>query len=176
MKYEYKSTDGLVGPEGRVYGDLEVIFEIERPFGKAEGIGKQIKCPVEGFVGKIERIASSPQIMMRTDKNANLTGVSATALAKDGSPVNMTFLNHSKSDPEVARRMVQGTGATTTPARFDPKLGRTVIDVVSNVKDPLGKISKEKEIKKVNQPYKQRDYKPITKLSPTDSIIPRRPK
>lgn len=160
MIYEFKSVAGLEGPDGTVYEDGDIYFELNRPIGKAESIGKKIKCPVEGFSGQIERVSSSPNFSINGKAQQNwVEGQKASMVDKNGEQVDMTFIDHRKSLPDLARSVVQGQSATSMPARFDPKSGRTVIDVASNVKDPFGKLSgnaAERVVKQVNTPYKKR--------------------
>jgi DNA-directed RNA polymerase subunit RPC12/RpoP len=126
--------------------------EITLEFSMKDDEGRNnAKCPTCG--SSVERRWSLPMISVKKDI---VSGVKTkNSFAYNGEEVSFGFADHGKMDglskDSVGKRM--------KGARVDEKTGRLVIDVVSNVKDPLGKLEKMKKetIKKsVNQKIKVR--------------------
>ena len=112
---------------------------------------KNAKCPI--CDSKVERRYSTPMISIKGEKA--VSAVCNNSFTYNGEGVNFGFARYGEnsglSDRSVAKRV--------SGARVDEKTGRLVVDVVSNVKDPLGKIDKSRKetVKKsINQTVKVR--------------------
>lgn len=126
--------------------------EITLEFSMKDDDGrKNARCP--DCKSKVKRIYSSPMISI---KGETIIGTKTkNSFVYNGEQVNFGFANHGNmsgvSEKSVSNR-VRGV-------RVDEKSGRLVVDVVSNVKDPLGKLESIKKSvikKKINQKVKVR--------------------
>lgn len=118
-----------------------------------------MKCNVP-----LKRIYSRPHMIVKAPLRDQATHLhqNQAVVDVDGRPIKLSFIEHedrSEMNENSVLKNIQG-------ARMDEKTGRAVVDVVSNVPDPLGMIerskrkhgSKETKID-VNQPYKTRGKK-----------------
>lgn len=112
---------------------------------------KNAKCPECG--NPVERRWSLPMISVKKDRVVGTK--TENSFVHNGEKINFGFADHGEMDGvsknSVTKRM--------KGVRVDEKTGRLVVDVVSNVKDPLGRMEKMKRetVKKsVNQKVKVR--------------------
>lgn len=112
---------------------------------------KNAKCPKCG--NPVERRWSLPMISVKKDRVVGTK--TENSFVHNGEKINFGFADHGEMDgvskDSVTKRM--------KGVRVDEKTGRLVVDVVSNVKDPLGrmeKMKKETVKKSVNQKVKVR--------------------
>lgn len=109
----------------------------------------------------LKRIYSKPQMIVKAQLREEAQNLHANqaVVDVDGRPIKLSFIDHgdrSEMNPNSMLNQIQG-------ARMDEKTGRAVVDVVSNVPDPLGMIqesqrkgnSEETKID-VKQKYKTR--------------------
>lgn len=122
---------------------FDLNFSIEDSKGREEA-----KCPECG--SPLERVFSAPLLIQKAPR------IERKRVGNFNSgDVNYGFKNHGAGhglSPGSIGNSIPGT-------RVDEKSGRLVVDVVSSVPDPLGKISesrKEPLQKLVNQKYKKR--------------------
>lgn len=183
--YEFLNCDGLQGPEGEVYEAESIAFEVDLPMTQAPSIGQAIECPADGYVGNIVRIASLVGLIVKGEFQPSWSeGQTLTTKDRDGGEIRMQFLDHRHTAPEHTanlNRAAQQLGLKNK-VRRDPGSGRMVVDVVSNIPDPLGTIERDKrargikpEKKVVGTPYKQRKIAKGTKprgYKPTDRPLP----
>ena len=119
------------------------------------------RCPECGE--KLQRIFTAPAMIVKTTlKSAGLVnGPNHGYIVKDGEPIKINFIDHGDRSglPEnsLIRKKFPG-------ARVDEKTGKVVVDVLSNVPDPLGAMDRAKakgdasvETKKVNRKVKVRN-------------------
>jgi hypothetical protein len=112
-----------------------------------------VTCPVCGLL--LKRVYTIPNMVVMesiSDQVENLHP-NQSRIDVDGRPCKLNFVDHGdRSEVEG------GIVSKFAGARMDEKTGKPVVDVVSNVPDPLGEARKNKktEVKKidVNQPYK----------------------
>ena len=142
---------------------------IEYRIGRAPKLGKVIKCPVKGCDGKVKRVYPKTFNFIIKGKSQMKFDPGDTVTSEvNGEPVNFTFVDHPETDPATRRRLDQMNGVKSMPAsgrnglskaRYDAKSDQMVVDVVSNVKDPLGKINRQDQHvtkHKVDTPVKRR--------------------
>lgn len=94
------------------------------------------KCPECN--SKLERVWSAPEISVKRDTIVGTKG--GASFVNNGDVVKFGFADHGKMSG-VGKRSI---GKRMSGVRVDEKSGRMVVDVVSNVKDPLGKLEKMK--------------------------------
>ena len=126
--------------------ELSLVFSMKDDDGR-----NNAKCPECGK--KLKRIFSAPNISIKRDRVVGVKGKSSFVC--DGQEVSMGFADHGKMSG-VSNRSV---GKRMKGVRVDEKTGRLVVDVVSNVKDPLGMLEKSKAKKskiKIGQKYNKR--------------------
>ena len=116
---------------------------------------------------KLTRTFTSPAAIIKSSIGSTFSMSDAkTFVDHDGQPIRMKFMDHGD------RSEVAGNSITKriSGARMDPKTGQTVVDVISNVRDPLGQMERSKqkaiaegrvrmEKKAINQKYKLRNKK-----------------
>jgi len=110
----------------------------------------------------MERIWATPNFIIKSTLGDVKLLPNQKIVDVDGRPVKLNFIDHGeRSGIPKDSQLNQFAGA-----RIDEKTGKPVIDVVSNIPDPLGAISKAKQKgdaeiiqKKVNQPVKTRKTK-----------------
>lgn len=111
---------------------------IELEFSMNDDNGRNnAKCPTCG--SKVKRKWSLPMISTKKDR---VVGVKTnSSFGHDGEEIRFGFADHGGMDG-VSKNSV---GKRMKGVRVDEKTGRLVVDVVSNVKDPLGKLEKMKK-------------------------------
>jgi hypothetical protein len=144
-----------------------IVYEITMPMSAAPAIGALVPNPFGK--GHLKRIASlfnaqAQHVPVPWDsKNPTLrTNI-------NGQDVRMKFVDHPHTDGNVGRaikRMAHQQGVRDLGglenAYYSEKQGRMVVDVVSNIPDPLGAIGRSMGTKgpttthKVNTPFKRR--------------------
>lgn len=126
--------------------------ELTLEFSMTDDEGRNnAKCPV--CENKLERRWSLPMLSVKKEK---IVGVkNKSSFVRNGEEISFGFADHGGADGvdknSVAKRM--------KGVRVDDKTGRLVVDIVSNVRDPLGKLAsmkKETVKKSVNQKTKVR--------------------
>lgn len=147
---------------------MDANFTKDFPMKKAPSIGNTIKCVCCKRKTAIRTIPSGVSGIVRGHDNFGIDTDRQYKSRINGTDVNFTFVDHKLGDPALQRnlaRFAQKQGIRETKglenARFDPKSGRVVVDVKSNVKDPLGMIERAKRkgdmefhTKKINTPFK----------------------
>lgn len=126
----------------------DVVLEFSMKDDKGR---KSATCPVCGE--RLERVWDAPELTIKRDVVVGTK--TKNSFAYGGEEVSFGFADHGGMDG-VSKRSV---GKRMKGVRVDEKSGRLVVDVVSNVKDPLGKLEKVKgeTIKKaINQKVKVR--------------------
>ena len=117
---------------------------------------ENIECPK--CKDKMKRIFTVPNAIIKSTFGSDMKLTKNQAIVDvDGQPVRLNFVDHGEQSG-----LVDGSIAKKYPgARMDEATGKVVVDVVSNVKDPLGKIERAKkkgdvDIKKkqIGQKYK----------------------
>jgi len=153
-----------------------VIHELEMPMKTAPSIGSQRKCVIKECKNKMTRIIPTGVngIIKGTTSYNWKPGETMSMALPDGRTGKFSFVDHPHTDPKYQRNLAdlarrQGIGTNVTGlknARFDEKHGRLVVDVMSNVEDPLGALQRAKKdgnyeqtTTKINQPYKVRKGK-----------------
>lgn len=146
--------------------------------GKMPALGSRRKCPVSASGKMMKRVISAPTIIVRDSSVSQWKHGDAITTRANGQEIKMTFVDHKGTDPNLHRNLERiagkagvGQGVPSAvglgSARMDEKTGRLVVDVKSNVKDPLGALNKAqasgesvtKVTKNVNTPYKTRPKK-----------------
>lgn len=119
---------------------------------------RDVHCPSCG--AKMLRVFHAPNTIIKTRLGSAMKLSKNQAVVNvDGRPVRMNFIDHGDRSG-----LDKGSLASRYPgARIDEKTGRPVMDVVSDIRDPLGAIERAKrrgnvDIKKKNigQRYKLR--------------------
>jgi hypothetical protein len=128
--------------------------EIEFPMATAPGIGAKRKCPFKGCDRKVVRIISTGiSGVIKGSVHDWRPGETMHMALPNGQHGQFSFIDHKHTDPEYQRNLsalagqngLSGNVQGMSNARFDPKLGRMVVDVASNVRDPLGSINRAKQ-------------------------------
>jgi hypothetical protein len=155
----------------RVHADA--AFSLEFRMANAPKLGECVKC-ICCKRRTAERVVSSGIAgIVRGHERFDVNMNDRYSTRINGTDVNFTFVDHKMGDPTLQRNLAafarkQGIRNTTglDNARYDPKSGRVLVDVVSNVKDPLGRIERAKQKgdveytkKHVGTPYKMRPRK-----------------
>jgi hypothetical protein len=152
--------------EGKHIGALQIR---DYPMKEAPPIGRKVKCCACGRK-TAERIFSSGVAgHVRGSVVYDWKHGESMRTNVNGQDVRFTFVDHPHTDPEYQRdlgAMANKMGVTQngiSKARYDPKHGGMVVDVASNVKDPLGVMERAKKKgdvtftkKKINTPVKRR--------------------
>lgn len=112
---------------------------------------------------KLKRVFGAPAVIVKGTINQVLSNLASNQaiIERDGQPIRLNFIDHGPRS-----ELCPGSVGNSVPgARMDEKSGRMVVDVVSNVKDPLGKMERmkrsgdmdvKKSVHKVNHPVKMR--------------------
>lgn len=172
MKYEYM----CVGCAAAEPGTDGCIHLVEIPMKKFPRIGSKRKCVGHGCIHKMVRVVPSGIggiVKGQTSYNWK-EGETMRMKLPDGREGRFSFVDHKHTDPYYQRNLAQlaganhigGSAAGLSCARYDEKHGRVVVDVASNIADPLGAIERSKRegtyeqtTHKVNQPYRVRKKK-----------------
>lgn len=150
----------------------DAVFDRAYPMVKAPALGRKIKCPCCGRRSAARILTDQVAIIVKGTKHPTAGTTETIQTRVNGQDVRFSFIDHKHTDPEYQRDLSalakrQGlSGVSRTGlknARLDEKSGRMVVDVASNVPDPLGMIERDKRSgnytqanKKVNTPYKTR--------------------
>jgi putative FmdB family regulatory protein len=131
----------------------------EALFGMEDQEGRDaFRCPVCG--GETNRVFTSPNAVIKSTLADMALEPHQAIIDCDGQPIRLNFIDHGDRSSDFE----EGSVAKKMPgARMDEKTGRAVVDVVSNVPDPLGKIERSKqqgvtqtEVKNINEKVKTR--------------------
>jgi putative FmdB family regulatory protein len=134
-------------------------------FGMNDDKGRDgAECPK--CKSKLKRIYTSPAAIIKnslgTSADFKLTGKDQHFIDVEGKSIRLNFLDHGKNSGIAENSMTKKLKG----ARMDEKTGRQVVDVVSNVPDPLGRLERSKQAGNmssqkfnVNQKYKMRKGK-----------------
>jgi len=147
-------------------------FLIDYPIGKAPDLGATVPCPLEGCTGRVVRILSLPQVIVRgTTHQVDPQGSGDMMTTRiNGEQINFRFIDHPhQRAPDYQTEFNRLARSGKIPrqglgsAYIDAKTGKPCVQVVSNVPDPLGKMQEAKKkgdwdqkVSKVNQGYKVR--------------------
>jgi hypothetical protein len=171
VRYEFLCTEcpGTQPTDGK---HVACVHEREIPISKAPPLGRKVKCPLCGRRTAIRIMSSGVYGIIKGQTEYNWRPGERMRTAINGQEVAFEFVDHKHTDPALQRNLSRMAGAAgITPgmgrARFDPKSGRVVVDIASNVRDPLGALQRsqneakkagnyQQEVKKVNQPVKRR--------------------
>ncbi len=143
---------------------------IQMPAAKMQEIGKKRKCPIKGCNHKVTRVVSSNvQISI---KGATFTPGNGTRVRTrvGGKDLDMEFIDHKHTDVDFQKKMneVSRMGGINAKRNalshaYRNKDGRLVVDVASNIPDPLGAIERDKRkgdyqktTHKINTPTRRR--------------------
>ncbi len=171
--YEFMGCSSPECPHKDGDPDRYFYLEIEYPMGTAPRVGEKTQCPCEGCDGEIVRVASIPQVCVKHSAEIPWNHKDIVTTNINGKDVRMQFIDHphTKGGGSLVDQAKQmGIRMADTPglrgARYDEKHGQYVVDVASNVPDPLGMIEREKAKgnvaitkKDVNTPVKRRPKK-----------------
>ena len=139
-------------------------YVITSPMKYALSIGSTRPCPT-CQKGIITRLASLPTLIMREADGLKTTGNSFTTKLH-GQDTHIQFIDHKHTDPEYQSAMLEAARRNGMEGAYhNDKFGRTCVDVLSNIPDPLGAIERDKrtrgdrgrgETTRVNTPVKIR--------------------
>jgi putative FmdB family regulatory protein len=137
-------------------GDFELEFKMSDSDGRSNA-----KCP--DCKSKLIRVFISPAAIVKSTIGSTFSMSDAkTFIDHDGRPIRMKFMDHGERG-EVAKGSV---AKKIKGARWDHKTGQYVVDVMSNVPDPLGRLERSKQAGnvdmkkiKVGQKFKTRKVK-----------------
>lgn len=151
-------------------GDAGCYQVLEMAMMKAPRIGAKINCKLcKG--GKLTRLASDINVIVRGTTTPTFQNGESYRMNLNGEDTRFTFVDHPHTDPAYQRGInamarkagIRDAGALGKAYRSEKHGGRLVVDVASNVPDPLGKLEAakrrgdgEQQTIKVNQPYKTR--------------------
>lgn len=135
-------------------------FELEFRMGDGDGRSRA-KCPE--CRSRLRRVFTSPAAIVKSTIGSTFSMSDAkTFIDHDGQPIRLKFMDHGDRG-EVAQGSIM---KKHKGARWDEKTGQYVVDVMSNVPDPLGRLERAKtagnaDIKKirVGQKVKTRKVK-----------------
>jgi hypothetical protein len=149
MFYEFIGYDCPNAPIDAETGQRACCMHtVEMTVAKRTPIGKTIPCPADGCAHQVTRVYSTRVgIIIKGQSQVDINHGDTFRCNVGGSDVRFQFVDHPDTDPTLRRdvsAMAAKAGVTQTAgmnrARYDEKLGRMVVDVASNVRDPLGKI------------------------------------
>lgn len=170
MRYDFQ-CDGCPMGEGPGGVRPSCHHAIDFPMGKAPAIGKTIACPIDGCGGRLRRVVSSGigTIVKGEAATKEFDSRRGMHVNLNGRDVTFEFVDHKHTDPAYQRKMqdlerrLGASGSGIGKAYRRESDGRAVVDVVSNVPDPLGKIEAAKRrgdmpsiTRKINTPFKRR--------------------
>lgn len=121
---------------------------------KAPPEGTKVKCPACGRKTAVRVLSSNIGFVIKGSAMFDWKPGEKVRTQVDGKEVSFEFVDHPETDPALQRNLARmakqhGVEQGLGKARFDPKSGRVVVDVASNVPDPLGMMSRaQKEAKK----------------------------
>ena len=132
----------------------EIAFRMDDDEGRKSVRCLKCKAPLRRKFG-------TPAMIVKGTANQVLNNLSAnqTIIDHDGQPIRLNFIDHGE-----ASQLAPGSIGQHMPgARMDEKTGRMVVDVKSNIPDPLGHIDRmkkrgrvDKSVHQIKQPYKTR--------------------
>lgn len=171
MRYEFRCEGCKSAPEGAI----AALFDVEIPISKAPPIGEVIECLCCGKMTAKRIVSSNVGMIIKGSALPEWQNGQTFRANVGGNDMRFQFIDHPETDPAYQRRLAEAAGrnhitgdAAKMPARYDPKFGRVVVDVASNVPDPLGAIERSKRAgkvevtkKNVNRKYKVRGKKEI---------------
>jgi hypothetical protein len=195
-EYEFAGCDNPKCPDkkrGRKFIEVTNYYVIRYQMGTAPKVGESIACPTCA-AGQIVRIFSLPQVSVKQALPDFQNGQSYMAKIA-GQDTKVTFVDHPHTSSEYqknladkARQAGVSSFSNSRNMRYSEKHGQMVVDVVSSVPDPLGRMKRSDEAKRaadlgaeridVKQPVKVRKSKPsscpISKAEPGKYRIPLR--
>ena len=172
-EYEFGPCDNGNCPDRR--GKV-TFYVIQYRMGDAPRIGERRECPCCGQ-GAITRLASLPSLIVKEADGRKTTGNRfITNLA--GRETHLQFIDHRHTDPHHESAMLEAARRNGLKgAYYNQRHGKVCVDVLSNVKDPLGKMKKaggeggqitsRSETTKVNTAVKIRKSNPNAKPNTT---------
>lgn len=166
-RYEFVSVDKNDLDEN----GMQNIYEIGMSMADAPSVGAKIKSPDPAVKGFLIRIVSRPQIIAKEpikDQLKNVQDGQVLQTRIGDKNVNFEFIDHhpnkiAKAASAAASASIMPTKSGIGQAYFSEKHNQYVVDVKSNIADPLGAIEKNKRqgnvdvtTTKVNQGYQTR--------------------
>jgi hypothetical protein len=151
-----------------------VQFTKDFPMTAAPPIGSKTTCPVCRKKKAVRVISSGVHAIIKGKAQYDWKPGESVRTNINGQDIRFQFVDHPHTDPALQRNLAEmagrhnltGTAAGLSNVRYDEKLGRMVVDVASNIRDPLGAIERHKresgiqpEVRKVNQKFKTRKKK-----------------
>jgi hypothetical protein len=132
-----------------------VAHERDFPIGKAPKLGAKVKCPNCRKKSAARIVSEGIQGIVRGKAVVDWRhGQSVIERLPDGQEVKMTFVDHPHTSTEYQRNLAHlakkeeitaPNVSALSKAYYSEKHDRLVVDVHSNVKDPLGTIERNKK-------------------------------
>lgn len=141
---------------------------------QAPAVGDVIACPVQGCGGRLVRVPSIPEFLIKTPEAQAWGTASNTVRTRVGDKeIDFQFVDHPHTKPGFQNQLTQlanqsgiSSKSGMGQAYYSQEHGRYVVEVKSNVPDPLGAIERGKSAGqydytkiKVDQPFKVRKPK-----------------
>ena len=151
-------------------GKIKLCYvELEYPMAQAPKIGQRVRRKVAGRVRTLMRVASAPNLIVKGETVYDWKPGEVMRTTVNGQDIRFQFVDHPHTDPTQQRNLAALAGREGISSKglgqayIHPKTGRPAVDVVSNTKDPLGKIEAAKRqgnvdvtTTQVDQSYKTR--------------------
>ncbi len=123
------------------------------PMAKAPEVGHKIKCHACGRKTAARIISTGVQGVIKGKNEIPWNPGERVRTCVNGQEMSFEFVDHPDTDPQARRNLAQmaaangitGVTAGMSKARFDAKRGQMVVDVASNVPDPLGRLERQKK-------------------------------
>lgn len=152
--------------------------QIDMPMKDAPSCGQRVPCPAQGCPGMVTRVLSLTNVIVKGGDGVEWKPNETVMTRIGGEDIPITFVDHPHTDPALRRNLANiGAKPGAKPGKsvgglskayYSPKHKGLCVDVVSNVRDPLGRIEKNKRdmgiettptVHKVNQNYQKRGKK-----------------
>ena len=175
MKYDFINSEctnpDLLKEAGEGVDRVQCQHLMNFPMKDAPDLGSLHACPAEGCPHRVMRVISTDIQIGIKSKEMGPTKHGQIMQAKvGGKDIQFQFMDHEHTDPRVQGQLEQMAAAAgvghkhnALKGAYRNKEGRMVVDVKSNVPDPLGAIEREKKkgdfkstTRKINTPYKRR--------------------
>ncbi len=154
-------------PNTRKRADAEFVEQFS--MSKAPKLDSKIMCPVCKRISAKRVVSSGVAAIIKGQTQYDWKHGEGMRTNINGQDVRFTFVDHPHTDPAYQAGLARQAkamgiqGRALSKARRDEKSGKLVVDVASNVKDPLGMMQRAKKAgnvdtasRKINTPYKRR--------------------
>lgn len=161
--YEFTGCSNKKCPDKQGNPDEVVTYLVPFSMKDVPGLDSKIACPTCRR-GKVTRVVSSGVTgIVRGGTDLGLQSGDMMRTRVNGQDINVQFIDHPHTDPTYQKNLKKmakqkGLGALSH-AYYSEKHGGLVVDVASNVPDPLGKIARarregnvETKTRRVNAP------------------------